>query len=47
MDQRQTGGEWMALGTYPFTAGTDGSVLIRTEDTNDFVVADAVRFVRA
>ncbi|WP_455769031.1 hypothetical protein [Micromonospora zamorensis] len=37
----------MPLGTYPFTAGTDGSVLIRTEDTNGHVVADAVRFVRA
>jgi hypothetical protein len=35
------------LGTYQFTAGSDGSVLIRTEDTDGHVVADAVRFVRA
>lgn len=47
VDQRQAGGQWVALGTYPFTAGSDGSVLIRTEETDGFVVADAVRFVRA
>ncbi|MEU8115460.1 FAD-dependent oxidoreductase [Micromonospora sp. NPDC048947] len=47
VDQRQSGGQWVALGTYPFTAGSDGSVLIRTEDTDGYVVADAVRFVRA
>ncbi|MEU8152255.1 FAD-dependent oxidoreductase [Micromonospora sp. NPDC048986] len=47
VDQRQSGGQWVPLGTYPFTAGSDGSVLIRTEDTDGYVVADAVRFVRA
>ncbi|MEV4655121.1 hypothetical protein [Micromonospora sp. NPDC049301] len=47
VDQRQSGGQWVPLGTYPFTAGTDGSVLIRTEGTDGHVVADAVRFVRA
>ncbi|MEU7840141.1 hypothetical protein AB0B39_04135 [Micromonospora sp. NPDC049114] len=38
---------WVPLGTYPFTAGSDGSVLIRTENTDGYVVADAVRFVPA
>ncbi|MET8525428.1 FAD-dependent oxidoreductase [Micromonospora sp. NPDC005172] len=47
VDQRQSGGQWVALGTYPFTAGSDGSVLIRTENTDGYVVADAVRFVPA
>ncbi|MEU5779567.1 FAD-dependent oxidoreductase [Micromonospora lupini] len=47
VDQRQSGGQWVPLGTYPFTAGTDGSVLIRTEDTDGYVVADAVRLVPA
>ncbi len=47
VDQRQSGGQWVPLGTYPFTAGTEGSVLIRTEDTDGHVIADAVRFVRA
>ncbi len=44
VDRRQVFGQWAALGTYPFTAGSDGSALIRTDG---FVVADAVRFVRA
>ncbi|WP_435204171.1 FAD-dependent oxidoreductase [Micromonospora sp. bgisy143] len=47
VDQRQSGGQWVPLGTYPFTAGSDGSVLIRTEDTDGYVVADAVRFLPA
>lgn len=47
VDQRQQGGQWVSLGTYSFTAGTAGSVLIRTEDTDGYVVADAVRFTPA
>ncbi|WP_410810089.1 FAD-dependent oxidoreductase [Micromonospora sp. 067-2] len=47
VDQRQSGGQWVALGTYPFAAGSDGSVLIRTDGTDGHVVADAVRFLRA
>lgn len=42
-----SGGQWVPLGTYSFAAGTGGSLLIRTELTNGYVVADAVRFVRA
>jgi len=43
VDQRSNGGQWVSLGAYTFTAGTAGSVLIRTEATNGYVVADAVR----
>ncbi|MER7165503.1 FAD-dependent oxidoreductase [Micromonospora sp. NPDC000207] len=44
VDQRSSGSQWVALGTYPFTAGTAGSVLIRTGGTTGYVVADGVRF---
>ena len=46
VDQRARGGEWVSLGMYAFPA-TGGSVLIRTDNTNGYVVADAVRFVAA
>jgi hypothetical protein len=46
VDQRANGGQWVALGTFQFTAGSAGSVLIRTEQTNGYVIADAARFVR-
>jgi len=45
VDQRVNGGTWVSVGAYPFAAGTGGSVLIRTEATNGYVVADAARFV--
>ncbi|WP_329100539.1 FAD-dependent oxidoreductase [Micromonospora sp. NBC_01699] len=47
VDQRSAGGQWVSLGSYPFTAGTAGSLLIRTENTTGYVVADATRFVAA
>ncbi|MBW4705275.1 FAD-dependent oxidoreductase [Micromonospora sp. RL09-050-HVF-A] len=47
VDQRASGGQWVSLGTYQFPAGTAGSVLIRTEGTDGYVVADAVRFLPA
>ncbi|MFI9642131.1 FAD-dependent oxidoreductase [Micromonospora sp. NPDC051925] len=47
VDQRTSGGQWVSLGTYQFAAGTAGSVLIRTEGTDGYVVADAARFVPA
>ncbi|SCE75007.1 FAD dependent oxidoreductase [Micromonospora echinospora] len=47
VDQRGSGGQWVPLGTYAFAAGTAGSVLIRTEGTDGYVVADAARFVPA
>ncbi|MEV4508858.1 FAD-dependent oxidoreductase [Dactylosporangium sp. NPDC049525] len=47
VDQRASGGQWVPLGTFQFTAGSAGSVLIRTEQTDGYVIADAARFVRA
>ncbi|MEU8608833.1 FAD-dependent oxidoreductase [Actinoplanes sp. NPDC048791] len=47
VDQRVSGGQWVSLGTFTFAAGSTGSVLIRTESTTGYVVADAVRFVPA
>jgi hypothetical protein len=44
--QQVNGGQWFSLGVFPFQAGTTGSVVIGTEGTNGFVVADALRFVR-
>jgi hypothetical protein len=46
VDQRTHGGEWVSVGTYAF-ATTGGSVLIRTDNTKGYVIADAVRFVAA
>ena len=37
-----TGGVWNVLGTYEF--GTTGSVTIRNDNANGFVIADAVKF---
>ncbi len=45
VDQRVSGGQWVSLGSYSFAAGTAGSVLLRTENTDGYVVADAARFV--
>jgi len=46
-DQRYYGSKWTLLGTYRFTAGTSGSILVRNDGTNGFVVADAFRLVYA
>jgi hypothetical protein len=46
VDQRYNGGTWNLLGTYTFTAGTGGSVLIGTSGTTNHVIVDAVRFLR-
>ncbi|GGI46137.1 hypothetical protein GCM10008018_15610 [Paenibacillus marchantiophytorum] len=42
--QRVYGGQWNLLGSYPFVAGTGGSVTVRTDDTDRFVTVDAVKF---
>jgi hypothetical protein len=34
----------VSLGTYDFDAGALGSVLIRTDGTDGYVIADAVKF---
>jgi len=39
-------GEWQLLGRFPFEAGTNGFVRIRTEGTTRYVLGDAVRFVK-
>jgi hypothetical protein len=51
VDQEINGSQWVPLDTYAFNAGTGGSVVFRTKhengtNTNGYVVADAVRFVR-
>ncbi|MEV4533437.1 FAD-dependent oxidoreductase [Asanoa sp. NPDC049518] len=45
VDQRSSGGTWVSLGSYAFAAGTGGSLLIRTENTNGYVIADAAQWV--
>ncbi len=46
VDQSTNGGQWNLIGTYDFTAGTTGSVTIRTNGTTLHVAVDAVRFLR-
>ena len=46
VNQQSDGGTWMLLGTYDFAVGWDGNVTIRTDDTNGYVIADAVRFLQ-
>ncbi|MEK4005270.1 polysaccharide lyase family 8 super-sandwich domain-containing protein [Paenibacillus sp. FSL H3-0333] len=46
IDQTSNGGVWNFIGTYTFTAGTSGSVIIRNNGTIGYVAADAVKFVR-
>jgi len=36
---------FVSLGTFPFTAGTTGSVVITTNGTNGHVIVDSVRFI--
>jgi len=44
VDQRNNGGKWVHLGTYTFAQG-GGVVAIRTDNTDGFVLVDAVKFV--
>ena len=44
VDQTAPGGTWLLLGTYNFNAGASGNVTVRTDATNGYVIADAVRF---
>ncbi|NQU09861.1 hypothetical protein HQ590_03655, partial [bacterium] len=46
VNQQQDGSQWVLLGTFSFDAGTAGSVLVRTDGTTGYAVADAARFVR-
>ena len=44
LDQNENGSTWVVLGSFFFAAGTGGYVEISNDGTNNFVVADAVRF---
>ena len=44
VDQTVPGGDWLLLGTFDFAAGTSGSVVIRTDGADGYVIADAVKF---
>jgi hypothetical protein len=44
VDQRSRGGEWVPLGAFTFQANQPVSVVVRTDGTDGYVVADAVRF---
>ena len=46
VNQRVNGDMWNFLDTYDFDAGTSGYVEIRTDGTDGYVIADAVRFSR-
>jgi lysophospholipase L1-like esterase len=47
MNQQANNATWMSLGSYQFNTGTAGSVLVRNDAANGYVIADAVRFVPA
>lgn len=47
VNQTTNGGFWNALGTYTFSAGTQGSVRVRNDGATGYVIADAVRFLPA
>jgi hypothetical protein len=45
VNQEVNGGQWNLLGTYPFVAGTSGSVVLN-DNANEIVIADAIKFER-
>ena len=44
-NQRTGQGEWVSLGQFRFEAGTAGNVLLRTDNTDGYVIADAIKWV--
>lgn len=44
VNQQVNGGAWVLLLTTNFSAGTGGKVVIRTDGTTGYVIADAVKF---
>jgi hypothetical protein len=46
VDCTVAGCQWNLLGTYPFAAGTAGSIVL-SDDANGYLVADAIRLVSA
>jgi hypothetical protein len=45
VNQEVNGGQWNYLGTYSFTSGNSGYIAL-SNDADEIVIADAVRFVR-
>lgn len=45
MNEQLNNATWMPLGNFQFNAGSSGSVAIRNNGANGYVVADAVQFV--
>lgn len=45
VNQQNNGATWVKLGAFDFSAGSAGSVVVRNEGANGWVVADAVQFV--
>lgn len=45
VNQRLNNNTWVLLGTFVFEAGTAGNVTIRNDGTDNFVCADAIRWV--
>ncbi len=45
VNQEINGGTWVSLGIFAFSGGTTGSVLVRNDSANGYVIADAVQFV--
>ena len=44
VDETTGGGTWQSLGSYLFRAGKVGNTVIRTTDTDNYVIADAFQF---
>ena len=44
-NQKQNGGQWVSLGKYFFEAGAKGNVVLRTDKTDGYVIADAIKWV--
>ncbi|CAN7389609.1 right-handed parallel beta-helix repeat-containing protein [Paenibacillus sp. LjRoot153] len=45
VNQQANGGQWNFIGSYVFSAGTLGNVIISNMGTTGFVIADAIKFV--
>ena len=43
VNQKTNGSQWNLLGTFPFAAGTSGSVVL-SDDADGYVIADAIRW---
>lgn len=46
LNQQSRGSEWVFTGMYYFNAGNTGAVLIKNNNTTQYVIVDAVRFSR-